>query len=258
MSASGHVRRFRQNVLSKSHPLRWAAIWYSFPSHLVPGREDPMGGTRGSPLGREEGPGGPLWNGPPAVSFPHFFSAKRNGVARRRNAPVLFPSRPQAASLRPPANSPLVIACRPAVPSPPAGLFLCRQRKRRKKPPKETYSEAVSFGIFPRRPRGLRPLEIPQRGFTWDGGRGTRDEGQDGNTDCRVASLLAMTAAAGIACAAGTEDPPIPSLRGQSADWPRQSVTPVLPRILCAVPSPGTGDGAISETCSCIPLRMGI
>ena len=31
-----------------------------------------MGGTRGSPLGREEGPGGPLWTGPPAVSFPHF------------------------------------------------------------------------------------------------------------------------------------------------------------------------------------------
>ena len=49
---------------------------------------------------------------------------------------------------------------------PPAGRFLCRQRKRRKKPPKGTYSEAVPFGIPPRRPRGdpLRrfpPLDPP-------------------------------------------------------------------------------------------------
>ena len=33
---------------------------------------------------------------PLAVSFPHFFSAKRNGVARRRNALVLFPFPPAA------------------------------------------------------------------------------------------------------------------------------------------------------------------
>ena len=41
--------------------------------------------------GVQRGP--PRNRSPLAVSFPHFFSAKRNGVARRRNALVLFPPR---------------------------------------------------------------------------------------------------------------------------------------------------------------------
>ena len=61
---------------------------------------------------------------------------------------------------------------------PPAGRFLCRQRKRRKKPPKGTYFEAVPFGIPPRRRRGLRPLRTP----TGDGGR----ENEDGRTGTGV------------------------------------------------------------------------
>ena len=62
--------------------------------------------------------------------------------------------------------------CSP-VPSPPAGLFLWRQRKRRKKPPEGTYFEAVPSGLLPRRPRGRRPHWIPH---VW-----TRDEGLDGS-----------------------------------------------------------------------------
>ncbi len=58
---------------------------------------------------------------------------------------------------------------------PPAGRFLCRQRKRRKKPPKGTYFEAVPFGIPPRRRRGLRPLRSP----TGDGGTGERGRGRE-------------------------------------------------------------------------------
>ena len=108
--------------------------------------------------------------------------------ARRRKLPSCSRPARRRPVVRPSADSPLVIAGRPAVPSPPAGLFLCRQRKRRKKPLKGTYSEAVPLRIPPRRPRGLRPHWIPQRGFTGDGGRE-----QDGDADCRVASLLAMT-----------------------------------------------------------------
>ena len=62
---------------------------------------------------------------------------------------------------------------------PPAGRFLCRQRKRRKKPPKGTYFEAVPFGIPPRRRRGLRPRRSPTGdGGTGDRGRGTGERGR--------------------------------------------------------------------------------
>ena len=58
----------------------------------------------------------------------------RSPAAAGETAPVLFPSRPQAANASPSADSPLVSANRSAVPSPPAGPFLCSaQRKRRKK-----------------------------------------------------------------------------------------------------------------------------
>ncbi len=47
------------------------------------------------------------------------------------------------------ADSPFASAVRNSVPSPPAGLFLCRQRKRRKKPPEGTSSEHTSLTPFP-------------------------------------------------------------------------------------------------------------
>ena len=90
------------------------------------------------------------------------------------------------------------------VPSPPAGLFLCRQRKRRKKPLKGTYFEAVPLRIPPRRPRGLRPpLDSP----LLDRGRGfTKDEGQG--------------------CPPQRKCPRPPSLRSRCAHRLWQSVSP--------------------------------
>ena len=106
--------------------------------------------------------------------FPHFFSAKRNGVARRRNAPVLSPSPPQRAIHGPSAHSPLASAICFPVPSPPAAYFLDME-KVGKDTPEGTYFEAVPSGLPPRRPRGLRPHWIPhfwtkdeRRGFTGD------------------------------------------------------------------------------------------
>ena len=84
----------------------------------------------------------------PGASFPHF-SALRNGVARRRNVLVLFSSPPQRVVFGLSADSPFVSALRSLAPSPPAGRFLCRQRNRRKKPPKGTSSEHTSLTPFP-------------------------------------------------------------------------------------------------------------
>ncbi len=58
-------------------------------------------------------------------------------------------SPPQRAILHVSADSPFASAVRNSVPSPPAGLFLCRQRKRRKKPPEGTSSEHTSLTPFP-------------------------------------------------------------------------------------------------------------
>ena len=73
---------------------------------------------------------------------------------------------------RVPVYSPLGFAFRSLVPSPPAGHFLCRQRKCRKKPLKGTYFEAVPLRIPPRRPKGLRPLWNPGGGLR---GRETKE-----------------------------------------------------------------------------------
>jgi len=114
---------------------------------------------------------------PLAVSFPHFFSVKRNGVARRRNALVLFPF-PPAAGNPPSLCGFAACLCGSQLWSRRLrrASFFVRQRKSRKKPLKGTYFEAVPLRIPPRRPRGLRPpLDSP----LLDGGRGfTKDEGQ--------------------------------------------------------------------------------
>ena len=93
---------------------------------------------------------------PLAVSFPHFFSAKRNGVARRRNAPVLSPSPPQRAIHGPSAYSPLASAICFPVPSPPAAYFLAVE-KVGKDTPKGTYPEGGSLWNPSPSARGLRP-----------------------------------------------------------------------------------------------------
>ncbi len=84
-----------------------------------------MGGTSGSPLGREEGSRGTfmewfLWR-----VFAFFRRAAKEGRSRRSEISyVLFSSRPQATYHRIYADSPLAFAFRIAVPSPPAGPFL--------------------------------------------------------------------------------------------------------------------------------------
>ena len=67
--------------------------------------------------------------------------------------------RPRRSELSPkhPADSPFVSAICSHVPSPPAGRFLCRQRNRRKKPPKGTYPEGGSLWNPSPSARGLRP-----------------------------------------------------------------------------------------------------
>jgi hypothetical protein len=139
---------------------------------LVPRR--PPGDLKGAaapwPMGRDSKGNRLRDRFPLAVSFPHFFSAKRNGVARRRNAPVLFPSPPQRAIHGPSAHSPLASAICFPVPSPPAAYFLDVE-KVGKDTPEGTYFEAVPSGLLPRRPRGSAPLD-PRRGVY--GGRWTR------------------------------------------------------------------------------------
>ena len=83
----------------------------------------------------------------PGASFPHF-SALRNGVARRRNALVLFPSPPQRAVLRASADSPFASSIRSLAPSPPAAYFLAVE-KVGKDTPKGTSSERTSLAPFP-------------------------------------------------------------------------------------------------------------
>ena len=121
----------------------------------------------------------------PGASFPHF-SALRNGVARRRNAPVLFPSPPQRAIHGPSAHSPLASAICFPVPSPPAAYFLDVE-KVGKDTPEGTYFEAVPSGLLPRRPRGLRP-PLDSLGFTRDERRGTKDERRGFGRELRIAA----------------------------------------------------------------------
>ena len=84
--------------------------------------------------------------------------------------------RPQAANASPSADSPLVSANRSAVPSPPAGPFLCSaQRKGRKKCARGNLYRGGFPGTPSPTPKGPRPLGTPV-GFTRDEGRGTRDK----------------------------------------------------------------------------------
>lgn len=53
------------------------------------------------------------------------------------------------------------------------GFFPAGKETGERKPPKETYSEAVSFGILPRRQRGSAPFDP----LTGDEGRGMKDGG---------------------------------------------------------------------------------
>ena len=124
---------------------------------------------------------------PLAVSFPHFFSAKRNGVApQREKPPSKLPSRRSGQSSERSADSPLTCAICFSAPSPPAAYFLDVE-KVGKDTPEGTYFEAVPSGLLPRRPRGLRPHWIPHF-WTKDGGlRGTKDKGQrTGDEGCRT------------------------------------------------------------------------
>ena len=129
----------------------------------------------GAPLAVRRGPGDLYGMVPRRVFSPFLRDEKWGRPQAKRSRPVPVPARggQSSKSLRI-RRLPLRFAT--LVPSPPAGLFLCRQRKRRKKPLKGTYFEAVPLRIPPRRPRGLRPpLDSP----LLDGGRGfTKDEGQ--------------------------------------------------------------------------------
>ena len=113
----------------------------------------------------------------PRRVFAFFRRAAKEGRSRRSETSPVHTPVPAAAGNPPGLCGFAARFCNLfPVPSPPAGLFLCRQRKRRKKPLKGTYFEAVPLRIPPRRPRGLRPpLDSP----LLDGGRGfTKDEGQ--------------------------------------------------------------------------------
>ncbi len=142
-----------------------------------------------------KGPGEPLWNGSPGGFFPPFlFRQKKWGRAAARKAPVQTPVPPLRRNPRPnsrPAaagNAPSILRirrlalllCSP-VPSPPAGPFLCRQRKGRKKPLKGTCAGAVPLRIPPPPAKGLRPIGSPARVLrgTKDERRRTRDEGRE-------------------------------------------------------------------------------
>ena len=134
------------------------------------------------------GPGEPLWTGSPGAPLPSFAALRKKvAPAGAKHPPSKLPSRRSAQSSGPLRIRRLPLRFATLVTSPPAGLFLCRQRKRRKKPPKGTYFEAVPSGLLPRRPRGLRP-PLDSLGFTRDERRGTKDERRGFGRELRIAA----------------------------------------------------------------------
>ena len=131
---------------------------------------------------------------PLAVSFPHFFSAKRNGVAPQREKPSSC-SRPRRSGLASPGGSwreatdegnprrsgqssgplrirPLSLQFIPMSRRLRRASFFARPKKEAKEMrQREPIPKAVPFGILTHRPGGCGPLEIP-RGLR---GRRTRD-----------------------------------------------------------------------------------
>ncbi len=135
---------------------------------------------------------------PLAVSFPHFFSAKRNGVAPQREKPSSC-SRPRRSGLASPGGSwreatdegnprrsgqssgplrirPLSLQFIPMSRRLRRASFFARPKKEAKEMrQREPIPKAVPFGILPHRPGGCGPLEIPQ-GFAGDERRRTGDK----------------------------------------------------------------------------------
>ena len=106
----------------------------------------------------------------PGASFPPF-SAVRKGVARRRNALVLFPSPPQWAILRSSTDSPFVSAVLFPCPVASGGpLSLRAPRKRRKKCARGNLFRGGSLWTPSPTTKGLRPIGSPA-GVTGDEGR---------------------------------------------------------------------------------------
>ena len=149
------------------------------PSSLVnPRLSSKSGGSNGggAPLvvgeGVQRGP--PRNRSPLAVSFPRFFSAKRNGVAPQREKPssCFRPRRSGRFSERA-ADSPLACAIRPPCPVASGGpISLSGKEIGERNRQREPIPKAVPFGILPHRPGGCGPLEIPRSL------RGTGDEGR--------------------------------------------------------------------------------
>ena len=134
--------------------------------------ETPARGSNGggAPLAVRKGPGN-LYGMVPRRVFPPFLRGEKWGRPQaKRPRPASRPRRSGRFSCGP-ADSPLGSAGRSAVPSPPAGNFLCPHKESHQRNAlKGTCAGAVPLRIPPRLPRGLRPHWIPQRGFTGDGG----------------------------------------------------------------------------------------
>ena len=115
---------------------------------------------------------GSLWRFLFPVSFPPKETGSRRSVkSPRPNSRLSSPLR--RAIVRVSADSPLASAFRSAVPSPPAGTFLCSPKERyQRNALKGTCAGAVPLRIPPRLPRGLRPPLDPPGAY---GGRETLD-----------------------------------------------------------------------------------
>ena len=170
----------------------------------------------------------------PQRVFPPFLRGEKWGRAAARNVLVRFPSRPQAENASTSADSPLVSANRSAVPSPPAGPFLCSaQRKGRKKCARGNLYRGGFPGTPSPTPKGLRPLGTPV-GFTGDEGRETRDclQVQDRTTAYKcLREDGAYRPSSAPVCALGH----LPCRR-RAGEWPVSGFQPNTGRILPAPP----------------------
>ena len=124
--------------------------------------------------GVQRGP--PRNRSPLAVSFPHFFSAKRNGVALQRERLPSKPSSPQQRAILLAFCGFAVCLChlQPCLVASGGLLSLLAQRKKRKKCAKGNLSRRrFPLESFPIGQGAAAPLRSPR------GLRGTRDRGRE-------------------------------------------------------------------------------
>ncbi len=131
----------------------------------------PPGRWGGFPKGTAFGIGS-LWRFLSPISFPlKEMGSRRSVKSPRPNSRLSSPLR--RAIVRVSADSPLASAFRSAVPSPPAGNFLCSPKESyQRNALKGTCAGAVPLRIPPRLPRGLRPPLDPPGAY---GGREALD-----------------------------------------------------------------------------------